>query len=381
MAYNPYFTFADPALQQAVVQEAQVRAAADAARQQQFAQTLAALRQERQAQADKEERRAIREGDIRRQEAAQAENQRQFNESLKYNREALGTQTELTKTRQAENDEKELYNNLLNLVEKGDVVPTLSELNARMAGLSPSRKQALIERRQARFDSALKDFNIVSDEAARMNKLIGSKDPKTGLTLSADDALNRSQHKRLLRIGPDGLIEPLLTRPREDVVPGAAATASTSFRVPPAAAPPAVENISDIQKRAASPSLIMRGGQEAGNLLYQDALRRMGQGAGEVMAQQAGGVLSRALPGAAMEPPSPGILDRAGSYLRGSVMPSVAEGLNRMQIGPDLTGYFPREQDYPVVSPPLPMPRRTANVVIDADTGDILAPPVFAPQY
>jgi hypothetical protein len=381
MAINPNFVFADPQLQQQVVAMAQVKAAQDAARAQQFAQTLAEQRRQRQEAADREERQAIREGDIRRQEAQQAENRRQFDESLRYNREALASQENVNKTRLAEADEKELYNNLLNLVEKGDVVPTLSELNARMAGLSPSRKQALVERRQARFDSALKDFNILSDEAARLNAKVGVKDQKTGLTPTADDVLNRSQHKRLMRIGDNGLIEPLLTRPREDVVPGAA-PASTSFQVPPPAAPPAVESITDIQKRAASPSLIMRGGQEVGDLLYQNALRRIGQGAGNVMAQQAGGVLSRMLPGAAEAPPSPGVLDRAGSYLRGSVMPSLAEGLNRMEIGPDLTGYFPREQDYPIVSPPLPMPpRRTANVVIDADTGDILAPPVFAPPY
>jgi hypothetical protein len=347
VAVNPNFTFADPLLQREVVNAQQVQAAAEAARAQQFAETPRALRQERQAAADREERRAIREGDIRRQEAQQAENRRQFDESLRYNREALASQENVNKTRLAEADEKELYNNLLNIVEKGDDVPTLSELEVRMAGLSPARKQALRERRQTRFDSMLRDFNIISDEAARVNKLIGSKDPKTGLTLTADDALSRSQHKRLLSIGPDGLIGPLLRRPREDATAQGAAT--PPFHVPigrPGSdiTTPGMESIVDIERRS-------RGGNP-GFAFSLGALRS----ATPVTAPQMG---QHVLPNGArvFVPPS------------ASYPPSMLG--NQGVLAP--LDYSGPEYDYS--QPRFAMPQESYA------PEDVLAPPVFAPAY
>lgn len=386
MAYNPLFTFADPALQAQVVNEAQVRAAADAARAQQFAETLRALRQERQANLDREERRAERERVIREGEARGAENKRQFDESLKYNREALGAQTELQKTRQQEADERDIFNNVLNEINRsdGENIPTESEVRAAAHGVGPVKMQALLQRREAKYKSALDNFNIANGEANKINtdKRIGTTDPRTGEKITAEWLMNHNQFKKYLHVDENGVVLPLIQKPRTDATAAAAAPQTPTFHVPIGRpSDTGIESITDIQNRAGSPSLVMRGGQEIGNLLYNSALRGLGQRAGDVLTQQAGGALSGMMPGSE-PPPSPGIFSRAADYLRGSVMPSVAEGLNAAQIGPDLRGYFPRESDQPIVSPPLPMPpRRTAQVVIDADTGDILAPPVFAPQY
>lgn len=219
MAYSPYFTFSDPALQREVVNEAQVLAAAEAARQQQRAQTIAALRQERQQRADLEERRAIREGDIRRLEANEAERRRQFDVQTGLTEKDIASREKIAGVRNKDVDDRELYAGLLRLVE-GDDPPTLKELEARMVGLSDERKQILRDRRNATAAAKKLQFTQSVNEANRLSKLIGTDrtDGKQG-KWTADDVLN-GPGKRwagILQVTPDGLgFESLLRPPRED---------------------------------------------------------------------------------------------------------------------------------------------------------------------
>lgn len=257
MAYNPNFTFADPRLQQAVVQEAQIQAAQQAARDQQLTETLKAIRAERQLNADREERRAERERVIREGEARTAENRRQFDESLKFSEKSLGAQTEQAKTRQAEADEREIYQNVLNEINKADAegIPTESEVKAAAHGLGPIKMQALLQRRDAKYKSALNDWNIASGEADKINsdKRIGTTDPRTGEKITAEWLMNHNQFKKYLRVDTNGLVLPLVGKPRTDA--GVPVAAAPSFHVPAGRPPsdytlPQTEKIADVERRS-----------------------------------------------------------------------------------------------------------------------------------
>jgi hypothetical protein len=309
MAYNPNFTFADPALQNAVVNEAQVRAAVDAARAQQFTQTLAALRQERQAASDREERRAIREGDIRRLEATEAERRRQFDVNTGLTREDIASREKISGVGRSQGEEKELYNNLLNLIERGDDPPTAAELEARMTGLTEPRRAALRERRTLRFNELNRDFGLIADEARRLNAKLQAqeKDPKTGALLSPEGLLGRSQFRNQLGIDPDtGLLRILARKPREDrgfseVIPQPSpgfVPRETDFRVPllPGQGPSAgAEPIAAVQERlnTGSPTGFWRALIGGGSLFHPAA----------AFEQAARG--GRALMGFQLPPPEP----------------------------------------------------------------------------
>lgn len=252
MAYNPYFTFADPALQQAVVQEAQIQAAARAAQAQQRAATLAAIRQERQAALERQERQAIREGDIRRLDANEAERRRQFDANQVLQREAIASNEKVSGVRTKDFDDRELFNNLLKLVESDDP-PTVKELEARMIDLSDVRKQTLRDRRNATAAAKKLQFAQSVNEANRLKGLIGKS--VNGKTLTADDVLRGSQWRNVLQITPDGLgFESLLRPPREDGVavrmPGTEDIGSVFARLPGAIAQSAQDIVAPMIERA-----------------------------------------------------------------------------------------------------------------------------------
>jgi hypothetical protein len=260
MAVNPNFTFADPALQAQVVNMAQVQAAADAARAQQMTQTLAELSRQRQAASDREERRAIREGDIRRLEATEAERRRQFDVGTGLTREDIASREKIAGVRNKEADEKEAYNNLLNLIERGEDIPTAAELEARMVDISEPRKKELRNRREMRFRSMLQDFTLVDDEVAGLNAALqaGAKD-RNGQPYTPEGLLNTSRFRNNIRLNRQtNLFESLVRRPREDArIPSASegvfpqpspgfVPRPTDFRVPIA------EPINAVQDRLAA---------------------------------------------------------------------------------------------------------------------------------
>jgi len=234
MAVNPNFTFADPALNAQAVAMIQAQAQAEAARNQQFAATLSEMRRQRTEQADKEERRAIREADIRRLDATEAERRRQFDEGLKQRREEVGIGSEERKSyaseRAKEQAEIALHNNLLNAIEKTNNLMTVSELEARMGGLSEPRKQALRERRNQVFGGLLENYKTVQNEADYLSGLVNTKDDK-GITRSLDSVYKGVQNRGLFRANKaTGKIESLLKPPREDapiLAPGTSGTGAT----------------------------------------------------------------------------------------------------------------------------------------------------------
>lgn len=160
MAINPNFVFADPALQAQVVNMAQVQAQADAARQQQFAATLSEMRRQRTEQADKEERRGIREADIRRLDAQEAERRRQFDASLGFSEKGLAStekieagrltgSTTLATEREKAQARAEAYNELRRRLTAqdylGDQIHTPTELEAEVGAFdfTPQQKELL----------------------------------------------------------------------------------------------------------------------------------------------------------------------------------------------------------------------------------------------
>lgn len=376
MAYNPYFTFADPALQQAVVQEAQIQAAAQAAQAQQRAQTLAAMRQERQAAAEREERRAIREGDIRAREATAAEQRRQFGETLGFSREELASRekiagsTERLQEQQAKDREQVgRYNILLRQIERADAenLPTESELEARITDFTPERKEALRATRRQAQRNLSSAYGLVKDEETRLNAILDrqEKDLKTGLVRTPDELIAGSPAKSQLRINPKtGRVEGLLKAPRADAVLEPQEAATPTFHVP--IGRPA-ESILDVQNRL------------TGAAPRRPPLATLGRAAFGLpgVASLAGELFSGRrqaqpfVPPVPSAPATPGFLERASDFVTGRLLPPIASRLNRMEIGPDLTGYFPQ---YPITSPPLPIPPRIPEYATDED---FLAPPQF----
>jgi hypothetical protein len=346
MAYNPYFTFADPQLQQAVVQEAQIAAAAEAARAQQRAQTLAAMRQERQLQADKQERQAIREGDIRRQDATEAERRRQFDASLsqrKSETEAYtGERATAAKEKAAEAAQVELYNNLLKGMERAGSreLMTSPELEARITSLTPERKEELRRRRLELFNTHLNSYKTVKDREDYLNSRI-DQPVQGGKTPTVHDIFKEVQSSGLYRVNGNQ-IESLFGAPREDPLPE-----TPTFHVPigrpPSDASLAPESINDILGRMRPPT---------GSFLRQAAgalggVGPMGPVLGERIGRELGGLFGR-VPAAPQAVPT--MLGNQG-----------------ILAPPDYNG---PAYDYGArFRVPEPLPE------------DFLAPPVFAPGY
>lgn len=342
MAVNPYFTFADPALQNAVVQEAQVQGAIRAAQMQQRAQALAGMRQERQAAMERQERQAIREADIRRLDANEAERRRQFDANMRFNREALTSQEKVSGVRTRDFDDRELFSNLLKLVESDDP-PTLKELEARMIDLSDVRKQTLRDRRNSTAAAKKLQFTQSVNEANRLKGLIGTV--KDGKTLGADDVLRGSQWKNVLQVTPDGLgFESLLRPPREDPL------GNSSEGVFPQDSPGFVPRDTDFRVTPMP-------------------------GTGPSISEPIGAVQSR-LSGL---PRQPGLLEGYGRFLLGANIHPLARLANRFFV-PPVGGMGPAAP--PMRAPeiePGPMGFAPRYAVPMDPSSDYLPPPVFVP--
>lgn len=332
MAINPNFVFSDPALQAQVVNAAQVRAAADAARAQQFAQTLAAMRQERQQAADLAERRAIREGDIRRLDANEAERRRQFDANQALQREAIASSEKIASGRQGRATEDERYNNVLSTLaaaERGTAdLPTERELEPLLVDFTPERQRALRGERSRIFAVLSRNADLIDEEVAGLNQLLqqGAKD-KDGNPYTVDSVLGLSQFKNNIRKNrATGRLESLARRPRRDALGNASegvfpqpslgfVPRDTDFRVPVAPTAPTapaavgVEPVADVLGRTRGmPSSFRRGTEEAGDLLLGDALRRTGAGAANVLGREVSGITGALTPFRVPSPPSLGVL-------------------------------------------------------------------------
>jgi len=379
MAISPNFVFADPALNAQAIAQIQAQAAIEVARQQQSAVTASEMRRQRTEQADKEERRGIREADIRRLDAQEAERRRQFDAGLGFSEKDLAqrertagagetARTAAEERRVKAQDELDRYNSTVRFIERADPVsiPTESEVEARIVDLTPAHQEQVRSARKKAYGLALNDFNIASGEARRLGPLVGTMDKATGKTHTAESL---TKGKKFLRINPDtGLIESLTMEPRKDAVYG-------PQEAPPRAAG-GVRDFNDVRRglgigAATAPRMADISGQPLSEInmpfrgSFLNPVPQRAFEAEEVGAETSGtgGILG--LPGrlaaadlarwrGAIEGVS-GIPGRIADYMTGQVLPPVASRLNKMEIGPDLTGLFPQ---YPITSPALPIPPR-----------------------
>jgi hypothetical protein len=380
MAIGDNFIFSDPALNAQAVARIQAQAAVEAARNQQFAATLSEMRRQRTEQSDKEERRGIREADIRRLDAQEAERRRQFDAGLGFSEKDLATReriagagetgrTAAEERRAKEQSELDRYNSTLRFIERADPLslPTESELEARIVDFTPARKEQLRSARNLAYTSALRDFEISSGEARRLGPLVGTADKATGKIHTAESL---SKGKNHLRINPEtGLIESLIGKPRKDAVYG-------PQEEPTPRAAEGLRDFNDVRRglgigAATAPRMADISGQPLSEInmpfrgSFLNPVPQRAFEAEEVGAETSGtgGILG--LPGrlaaadlarwrGAIEGVR-GIPGRIADYMTGQVLPPVASRLNKMEIGPDLTGLFPQ---YPITSPALPIPPR-----------------------
>lgn len=364
-------------MQREVVNAQQVQAAAEAARAQQFAQTMQELSRQRREQQALRERREDRTADIRRQEAADAEGTRRFEVNTGLARERLTAEKEAAGVGRKETDERELYNNLLNFIEKTGNIPTTSEWEAQIVDISDARKKELRKRRDERFALAVDDFNLVTGEVARLNAKLEKKEKNDkGDFWTAEQLWTRSPYKKFIDFDPDGGLRATTIKPRVD-----ATAAPPPFRVPERGGfEREAEPLEDFDavKSAVARGELLNVGVPTGAEPIASVLGRLNRPSVPAATQLPETLL---MPGGAgripglpeLAPPaapeSPGFFRRmidmgrgaawnVGDYLGERVAPPVAGFLNRLEIGPDLTGNFPKQPQYPIVSPPLPMPSR-----------------------
>lgn len=224
MAYNPYFTFSDPALQQAVAQEgigmAQVEAQKALARQ----TSLERMARDREA-------RAIRQAEIDRAERAQAQQDRQFQQSLGLRREELASNADLYKTYQSEARtaadmkeknaiEIEKYNGLKSLYAnpRNFDPPTPLEFEADTQGMSPDRKAILRSLLDSKRNEVLQ-FAVDAERARnKWEARIRGIDPKKGETLEKIMAeFDKSKDRDYLSYEPGVGFISRYKKPRQDV--------------------------------------------------------------------------------------------------------------------------------------------------------------------
>lgn len=355
------FVFADPQLNAVRIADIQAQAAVNQALAQQRAQSQALQRQERQAALQREENRAIREGDIRRAEATEAERRRQFDVTT-------GLTREIATGRAGDAAEIERYNNILAMLgaaERGSGdLPTERELEPLIVDLKPERQRAIRNERGRIFNFLLRNADLIEQEVNRLNPFLGTRDDK-GVEYTPDRLLGLSQFKSNIRVGPAGRLESLFRRPRTDAPEPTARTAG-------------VEPISELIGRTRPDAFPRAGVVEP---LLQSLVRPFtgepfrGPAVPEAAPSPGFFVPGRSLGGTAGRIAAlPG---QIGSYLRENVIPGIAEGLNRIEIGPDLRGYFPRESQQPIVYPALPLPPRAPRYVNPEDIEGLLAPPQF----
>lgn len=224
MAVNPYFTFADPALQRAVSDEAIAQSQLAAVQEQARAASRDRMSRDREA-------RAIRQSEIERSERLQQQQDRQFQQSLAQRDRELTTNADLYKTQQsdyrtaadqkaAQAIETEKYNGLRSLYADTTDPRTPFEFEADTQGMSPERKALLKNLLDSNRNKALNAWNI--GESLRQNyaNRISTIDPKKGTNAKGetlDSILKDAEKHKQVIIWDGSKFVNLYKQPREDV--------------------------------------------------------------------------------------------------------------------------------------------------------------------
>lgn len=253
MAVNPYFTFADPALQRAVSDEAIAQSQLAAVQEQ--ARTASRERMSRDREA-----RAIRQSEIERSERLQQQQDRQFQQSLAQRDRELATNADLYKTQQSDYRtaldlkeknaiELEKFNGLKALFRDTNSIPSPLEVQAELQGMHPERASILKSLADNTRQLAQDAWNQGELLRTKWANRIASIDPKKGETLDGIlKEFNSNKDSQVILFDGTGFVN-RYKRPRQDALFGPEPQPATA---PAVGAAPGVRTIQDVIKSPAA---------------------------------------------------------------------------------------------------------------------------------